>query len=100
MTRFEQETTPIPPIVTELSPATLAFIESGYDVLVRGTQVGLSEYPAVPSGFIRVTPIRLYMRAGKGGELYPALITRITEDQVAHFDARVETGFQVLPIAD
>ncbi len=97
MTNFER---PEDPFVTDLNPATLAFIESGYDVLVSGMQVAENRKPVESSGFIRVTPLSLYMRTGKGGIQHPALVSRTLGDEVVHFDAREATGFQVLPIAD
>jgi hypothetical protein len=85
---------------TYISPATVAFIETGHDLLVTGVRVSEDQEPTPSIGFIRVTPLSLYMRTGEGGDQHPALLSRSLEDELIHFDAREATGFQVLPIAD
>lgn len=97
MTHFERNTELLE---SDLSPATVAFIESGYDVLVAGVLVTDSQENAETTGFIRVTPLSLYMRTGFDGDQHLALESRTFGDDVIHFDAREATGFQVLPIAD
>lgn len=85
---------------TDLSPATVAFIASGYDLFVTGVLLADSQESVESPGFIRVTPLGLYMRIGEDGDKHLALESRAFGDEVIHFDAREETGFQVLPIAD
>ena len=97
MTHFERNTELLE---IGLSPASVAFIESGFDVLVSGVQVADDQEPVESAGFIRVTPLGLYMRTGADGNQLPTLESRTFGDEVVHFDARAETGFQVLPIAD
>ena len=97
MTFFENN---IEQLETDLSPATVAFIASGYDLFVTGVLLADSQESVESPGFIRVTPLGLYMRTGEDGVRRLTLESRTFSDEVIHFDAREETGFQVLPIAD